>query len=78
MSDSDPTQFAEFVREKKAGRWVVEVPAPDASASEGTKLTFTRKGVEVTGWYDHFCGTGNGWELSWSDLEAIRQKVWNS
>jgi hypothetical protein len=75
---SSPEHHTELVRVKKAGRWVVEVPAPDASPSSGTSLTFTRRGVEVAGWYDHCCGTGDGWELSWADLEAIRQKVWNS
>jgi len=72
---ADDAPAADYVREKKGGRWVVEGPAPDADPSSGTKLTFTRKGVEVIGWYDHFVGTGDGWSLSWEDLDAIREAV---
>lgn len=67
----EATQSAEYVAEKTGGRWQVRLPAPDASPSSGTCLTFTRKGVEVTGWYDHYCGTGDGWSLSWDELERI-------
>lgn len=76
MAAHQPAHSAENVRPQKlSGRWVVERPAPDASPSCGTKLTFTRKGVEVVGWFDHFCGTGDGWSLTWAEIGAIRSAL---
>jgi hypothetical protein len=62
-------------REKVGGRWQVAVKAPDASPSSGTRLTFTRRGVEVFGWYDHFVGVGEVWALSWDELDEIRREL---
>jgi hypothetical protein len=38
-------------------------------------MTFTRKGVEVFGWFDHMCGTGDTIELSWDDVDEIRSSL---
>jgi hypothetical protein len=62
--------------QKVGGRWQVEVRAPDADAGSGTSLTFTRKGVEITGWYDHICGIGDGWTLTWSELDDIKRALY--
>jgi hypothetical protein len=60
---------------KAHGRWQVEREASDAMASSGTKITFTRKGLEVVGWFDHICATGDGWSLSWKEVDEIRNAL---
>lgn len=60
---------------KRGGRWEYLMEAPDATVSSGTRLAFTRKGVEVFGWFDHMCGTGDTWLVPWDEIDRIRKEL---
>lgn len=51
------------------------ISAESESDRSGIRLTFTRKGVEVFGWYDHYCGIGDEQLITWAEIESIREQV---
>ena len=63
---------------KKARRWSLrenqEHLEPSWSSSD-VELTFTRKGIEVRGWYDSCVGIGNGVLIPWADVDTYRAQV---
>jgi hypothetical protein len=42
--------------------------------SSGIQLTFTRKGLEVSGYYDHIAGIQGGLVL-WDEIDLARRTV---
>jgi len=42
--------------------------------STGIELTFTRKGLEISGWFDHCVGMPQGF-LSWKEMEGIKKDL---
>lgn len=44
------------------------------TGGEGVRLTVTRKGIEIVGWYDHFVGM-EPIEVPWAELDAMRERV---
>lgn len=42
--------------------------------STGIDLTFTRKGLEVSGWFDNCVGMPRGF-LSWKEMDKIREEL---
>lgn len=55
-------------------RWQESVRDPDGMVGEGLRLTVTRRGIEVEGWYDSLVGLGPI-KVTWADLEAMRERV---
>lgn len=64
--------YSGAVAEKISGRWQEEF-RNDAGGG-GLRLTVTRKGVEVFGWYDGFGGL-EGIYLSWAEFDQARERV---
>ena len=63
------------LKEKRGGRYEIIVTTNDyAPESSDVQLTFTRRGVEITGHYDHFVGIESGF-LSWEEIERIRTQL---
>lgn len=45
------------------------------SIRSDVELTFTRKGIEVFGFYDSVVGIGDTILIPWPEIDAMRQKV---
>lgn len=41
------------------------------NGSSGINITFTRKGIELAGYFDSFVGIEGGF-ISWTDIDLIR------
>ena len=57
---------------KVGGRWVEEFQS--GTRSSGVRLTVTRRGLEVFGWYDNLVGC-EPLVLPWSEVDAARENV---
>lgn len=60
---------------KQGGRWVINTRAPDSNAATGIQIRYTRKGLEVFGWFDHVCGVGDTWVIPWDEVERRRIEI---
>lgn len=57
-----------------ARRREVEIRSPHAGGS-GVRLTVTRKGIEVFGWYDGGVGVDDILVVPWDEVEKARRQV---
>ncbi len=48
---------------------------PTWSRSSDIELTFTRKGLEVCGYYDSIVSLGETVLIPWAEVDAMRQQV---
>ncbi len=64
---------------KVHGRWQHEFgPFSEGfggyAPNSGVRVTLTRRGVEVDGWYDSFAGIEGGF-VSWAEFDKARRDV---
>jgi hypothetical protein len=62
-----------LVRLKLCGRYQVDITPPEARSSHsGVEVVATRKGIEVSAYYDDFIGIEGGF-ISWKWLDLARR-----
>lgn len=60
---------------KNAGRWAIVVTTNASEwKSSDIELTFTRRGLEIAGYYDSFVGLEGGF-LTWAEVDEIRAQL---
>ena len=60
---------------KVSGRWEHEL-GTEATRNSGIKVTLTRQGIDIFGWYDTFVGI-EGKTIPWAEFDAARYAVMN-
>ena len=49
---------------------------PVYGQASAIELTFTRKGIVVFGWYDHFVGIEDAELVAWEEIDSIRKQLY--
>jgi len=52
-----------------------EITIRHGDDNAGVDLTFTRKGLEVFGWFDTYAGIADGQLIEWATIDGIRKKL---